>query len=276
MTPAPQEESAMLALYHNPFSTCSQKVRLALAEKKLDFVSHEIDLIGGAQHDPEYVKLNPNHVVPTLVHDGRVLVESTLINEYVDEAFDGPALRPADAAGRHAVRLWTHLLDARIHPAAPVITFAMGPRNLLLAQPQEVREANIAAIPDPHHRAIRRSVLEHGVDAPEFLGALRTMIDMLDRAETTLASQPWLSGKTFGLADAGVLPYVLRLDHLAMDALLAPETRPKVADWYARVQARQSYATAVAAWLPQAMVDFLRMQGRELWPVIEARLAEAH
>ena len=74
----------MLDLYHNGASTCSQKVRMVLAEKALDYTSHVIDLIKGEQHDPGYVKLNPNHVVPTLVHDGAVIIESTLINEYLD------------------------------------------------------------------------------------------------------------------------------------------------------------------------------------------------
>ena len=85
----------MLELYHNALSSCSQKVRIVLGEKGLDWKSHDIDLQGG-QHDPEYVTLNPNHVVPTLVHDGRVLIESTLINEYLDDAFPETPLRPAD------------------------------------------------------------------------------------------------------------------------------------------------------------------------------------
>jgi hypothetical protein len=69
----------MIELYHFGFSTCSQKVRLVLAEKGLGFESHEVNLMAGGQHDPAYVKLNPKHVVPTLVHDGRVFVESSLI-----------------------------------------------------------------------------------------------------------------------------------------------------------------------------------------------------
>ena len=77
----------MIALYHNAASTCSQKVRLALAEKQLEYESRDVDLIGGAQHDPEYVKLNPYHVVPTLVHDGGVFIESTA----------GPTCRPLAA-----------------------------------------------------------------------------------------------------------------------------------------------------------------------------------
>ncbi len=74
----------MLELYHNGLSSCSQKVRLVLAEKDIDFTSRDINLVAGEQHAPDYVKLNPNHVVPTLVHDGRVLIESSLIDEYLD------------------------------------------------------------------------------------------------------------------------------------------------------------------------------------------------
>ena len=78
-----------LALYHNALSSCSQKVRLVLAELGLGYESHEVNLVGGEQHAPDYVKLNPNHVVPTLVADGHALVESTLINEYLADRHPG-------------------------------------------------------------------------------------------------------------------------------------------------------------------------------------------
>ena len=73
----------MLTLYHNALSTCSQKVRLVLAEKKIEFESKPIDLVAGQQHDPDYVALNPKHVVPTLVVDGNVVRESSIIAEYL-------------------------------------------------------------------------------------------------------------------------------------------------------------------------------------------------
>ncbi len=260
----------MLELYHYAFSTCSQKVRLVLAEKGLDFVSHEVDLMTGGQHDSEYVKLNPNHVVPTLVHDGAVLIESTLINEYLDEAFPAIPMRPSDARGRHEVRLWTKRVDEKAHAATAVVTFAIGPRNLLLQLPKEMLEANISSIPDPAEREARRSVIEHGVEAPEFAGALRKMIDLLDRAEVTLAQRDWLSGSSFGLADACVLPYVLRLDHLAMTPLLAADARPSLARWYERVQARPAFEIAVSKWAPEAAVAMLRQNGEAVWPQVEA------
>jgi glutathione S-transferase len=259
----------MIELYHFAFSTCSQKVRLVLAEKGLEFESHEVDLMAGEQHDPEYVKLNPHHVVPTLVHDGHVLVESSLIVKYLDDAFPEPPLRPRDALGRYAVDGWLKRIDEELHPAAPVVTFAIGPRNLLLQQPAEVREANLAAIPDPAQRAIRRSVIEQGVKAPEFAGALGVFLDTLDRMEAELAGRPWLSGERFGLADASLLPYVLRLEHMAMDPLLDRSARPRVADWLARVKGLPSYVTAVEAWAAPAAVEMMRSNGKQAWPEVE-------
>jgi glutathione S-transferase len=259
----------VIELYHFALSTCSQKVRLVLAEKNLEFASHEVNLMAGEQHDPEYVKLNPKHVVPTVVHEGHVLVESSLINQYLDDAFPKPPMRPADAFGRYSVDGWIRRVDEQLHPAAPVVTFAIGPRNMLLQQPEEVREASIAAIPNPVARATRRSVLEHGVKAPEFAGALGIFLDSLDAMEAELADRAWLSGERFGLADATLLPYVLRLEHLAMDPLLDPWARPRVADWLTRVKALPSYAVAVEAWLVPPAVEMLRSNGKLVWPEVE-------
>lgn len=258
----------MLKLYHFGPSTCSQKVRLVLAHKGLAFDSVEIDLIGGDQHHADYVKLNPNHVVPTLVHDSTVLIESTLINEYLEDAFPETPMRSADPVARHRARQWTHTLDQKVHPATGVVTFAIGPRSLLLQQPQELREANINAIPDPARRSARRSVIENGVQAPEFSGALQAMLGMLDAVDAALASDGWLSGEAFGLADAAILPYVLRMDQLAMTPLL--EARKNLVRWYARVQALAAYDSAINQWLPPPFVALLQENGLAVWSEVAA------
>ena len=90
----------MIELYHTNMSVCSQKVRFALAEKKLRWEDHHINLQAGEQLRPEYLKLNPNAVVPTLVDNGTVIIESTVINEYLDDAYLEPSLRPADSIAR--------------------------------------------------------------------------------------------------------------------------------------------------------------------------------
>jgi len=258
-----------LVLHHNGMSSCSQKVRLVLAEKGLAFESREVNLVAGEQHDPAYVKLNPNHVVPTLVHDGRVLIESSLIDEYLEDAFPETPLAPRDPAARHAMRLWVKRIDEKVHPAAATVTYAIGARPAVLSQPADVREAAIAGIPDPARRAARRSVIEHGVAAPEFAGALGAFLDLLDAMEASLASGAWLSGDRFGLADAAALPYVLRLDHLAMPPLFSGATRPRVADWLARVKARPSFESAVAKWAPAPILQLFRTQGEAVWSDVE-------
>ena len=106
---------ALPILYHFAYSTCSQKVRLALAEKGQDFDSREVNLLAGEQHNPEYVRLNPDHVVPTMVHQGEVLTESTLINTYIDEAFPGVSLRSADPVENYRAAAISHHVDNKLH-----------------------------------------------------------------------------------------------------------------------------------------------------------------
>ncbi len=101
----------MLELYHAGLTTCSKKARHCLAEKGLDYVSHYVNLRRFENHRPEYLALNPNGVVPTLVHDGTVIIESTFINEYLDEVFPDPPLIPSDPATRARMRGWGKMAD---------------------------------------------------------------------------------------------------------------------------------------------------------------------
>jgi glutathione S-transferase len=80
-------EQSKLVLYHAPHSTCSQKVRLVLHEKGLPFEDIRIDLSKKEQLRSEYLAINPNGVVPTLVDDGTPIIESSVICEYLDEKY---------------------------------------------------------------------------------------------------------------------------------------------------------------------------------------------
>src|SRR6266540_7560545 len=121
--PRPNSGGDMLTLYHGRTSVCSIKARLALAEKAVDWDGRLLTLRGD-QFDPDYMKLNPNAVVPTLVHDGEVVIESTVIMHYVDEAFPGPALVPADPISRAKLRMTTKLMDEYVHNSCTTLTFA--------------------------------------------------------------------------------------------------------------------------------------------------------
>ena len=124
----------MLALYHFDRSTAAQKVRLSLAEKGLAWESRIVDpgLDKRDQHTPEYLRLNPRGVVPTLIHDGNVIRESQVILEYLEDAFPAPSLRPAGLADRAAMRIWTKLIDEHLHIDSRTIGQCIATRHLML------------------------------------------------------------------------------------------------------------------------------------------------
>src|ERR1700758_476604 len=101
----------MMTLYNTSLSTCSQKVRLCLAEKGLDFVDRQISLKDNEQYADWYLAMNPNGVVPTLDHDGLIVTDSSVINESLDEVFPDPPLIPRDPGPRAKMRAWRQFID---------------------------------------------------------------------------------------------------------------------------------------------------------------------
>src|ERR1700692_4247115 len=136
----------MLELYHTINSVCAQKVRIALKEKHQEVKEHLLTLQGD-QNDPAYMKLNPNGVVPTLVHDGHVIIESSLILYYIDEAFPDPPLMPKTPVARHRARLYNKLIDEYMHNACTIMTFATAfrPRFLKMTREQWLAGDNKSA-----------------------------------------------------------------------------------------------------------------------------------
>lgn len=263
----------MLELYHHGTSVCAAKARLALGEKGLEWTGHYVDIIKGEQFAPEYLKLNPKHVVPTLVHDGRVIRESTLIGEYLDEVFPNPPLKPDNAFDRFRMRLWTKRLDEELHPATGIVTYAISHRHAVLKNGPAAADAwvNSAA---PAERERRRQRLAQGIDAPEPARALRIYDRFLADMETALANQPWLAGERFSLAEIGVIPYVNRLDMLAVSPLWT-EKRPRLADWFRRVKARPGFEAAMLSFVPPPLKALMQEQGSLALSTVLATLKEA-
>jgi glutathione S-transferase len=254
----------MLYLYHGTTSVCAIKARLALAEKNLAWEGEVLDLQRGDQHRPDYAKLNPNHVVPTLVHDGRVVIESTLIIEYLDEAFPAPALMPTDPYLRAQARLWMKKIDDYLHAACSTVTFAIAFRRVLMKKTPEELEARFAAMPDPAYRERQRLSILHGVAAPHVPPALAAYDRYLGEMEQALASAPYLAGETYSLADIAATPYINRAAALGMDRLWVGR-RPRVEDWFARVRARPSFTTAITRWLTDADRERFNIPRDETW-----------
>ena len=101
----------MLTLYKFGNSICTQKVMIVLAEKGARYETVDVDLFRNEQYTPAYLAINAKGVVPSLVDDGKAVVESTLICEYLDETIPAPPLRPPDALARARMRLWSKAVD---------------------------------------------------------------------------------------------------------------------------------------------------------------------
>jgi len=240
----------LIRLYHATTSVCAIKARLALAEKNLAWESELLDLRRGEQHRPEYLKLNPNGVVPTLLHDDRVLIESTLIIEYIDEAFADRPLMPNAPYERATARLWMRKIDDELHAACSALTFAIAFRPVMLRMTSEQLEAHLQRIPSPAYRERQRLSIVHGLDAPHVADAIRSHDKFIAEMEATLARSAYLAGDDYSLADAAATPYVNRAAMLGMQDLWA--NRPNVAGWLERMQKRASFAPAVTGWLTDA------------------------
>jgi glutathione S-transferase len=261
----------MVTLYHGKTSVCSIKARLALAEKGVSFESR-IMTLRGDQFDPEYMKLNPNAVVPTLVHDGNVIIESTVVMRYVDEAFAGAPLVPSDPLARAKVRMAEKLMDEYVHNSCTTLTFATANRPQLARMTPDELEAELAKSPDPKRSEIKRQVVKHGLDAPVVVDALRHHQTLLERIAAAMKDGPYMAGSIWSLADAAATPYVWRLDKLKLARMW--DQRPGVAAWYERIRQRPSFKTAVEDWMTQA--DHERYEKEpDPWPKVRELLKAA-
>ena len=259
----------MLELYHNINSVCAQKVRIALEEKGQQAEEHVLTLRGD-QNEPAYLKLNPSGVVPTLVHDGTPVVESSLILYYIDEAFPAPPLMPKAPLARLRVRLYNKLIDEYVHNSCTILTFATAFRPNFLKLPREVWLAEINKAPLKRRTVYKRSVIEHGLDSEFVADALAQHQKLLSWMAHALARAPYLAGESFSNAECAVIPYILRLELLRLEALWAEH--PAIADWWARMRARPSVKAAIFDRMTEK--DWAPFKGLEPdpWPKVEELL----
>ena len=258
----------MLALYHNDMSLCAQKVRVGLAEKGLAWEDRHIVLRSGEHQKPWYLKLNRRAVVPTLLDDDKVIPESNVILEYLDEAYPDPPLRPADAYGRAKMRIWTKQLDEDIHDAsAAILSFGVAFRHQYLER-GELGTKMLEQIPNIFKRERRRDVVEKGPDSQHFVIAVQRMVQLLDEMEEELAAHEWLAGERYTLADVAFTPYLARLEHLQILGMVGE--RSHVADWYRRCKARPSFHDGIGRWENPDYLALMQRRGTEHWPQVQA------
>jgi glutathione S-transferase len=268
----PERKPNVLELYHNINSVCAQKVRIALKEKGQDAKDHLLTLRGD-QNDPAYMKLNSNGVVPTLVHDGKVVVESSLILYYINDVFPDPPLMPTDPYRRHRARLYNKLIDEYMHTSCTIITFATAFRARFTSMTREQWTAEIDKAPLKQRAEYKRSVIEHGLDAQCVVDALGHHRKMLSWMADDLKSGPYLAGDAFSIADCAVIPYILRRELLNIAGMWAQY--PAIAEWWARVRERPSIKAAIFDWMTEADWAPFKNLSPDPWPKVQTLLKAA-
>jgi len=258
----------MLKLYHGVTSVCSIKVRIGLAEIGLNYEDQQLDLQKGDQFDPDYRKLNPAAVVPTLIDDGLILLESSLILEYLDRTYNQNRLMPIDRATAAAARHWL-LRCLAIHAAVNTLTFStVNRKRQLAAKTLEEIEVMIARMPDPVAQMKRKDLFAHGLNSSYVTQALMHLRSAFADMGKALSEGEWVTGPEFGIADIALISYIDRLERLGFEGLwLAAE--PRVADWLAAMQSRPSYDVEVRSKIPAQAAAAMRREGSEFWHEID-------
>jgi glutathione S-transferase len=228
-------------LYNAPQSTCSQRVRFVLNAKQLPFDEVKLDLLAGDQLKPDYLKLNPNGVVPTLDHDGEIVIDSSVIIEYLDEVAPQPEnFTPQAPAERAKMRALMRFIDEMPAAAVRVPTFNLA----FLPRFQAMSEAEFLAFAEskPLRKEFMLGMGRKGFPEKEMNAALDRLARTLVRMGDSIAASggPWLLGRKLSLADIAVMPAIVRMADLGLDKMWAE--KPAIARWYDAIRAHPAFA----------------------------------
>ena len=264
----------MLKVYSFFNSICTQKVFITLAEKGIDYATQNVDLFKNEQFSPEYLKINPKGVVPALDHDGKIVIESTLICEYLDDCFPERRLVPPDPFLRARMRLWSKAVDEQIFEATRELSFSAMFREKMRNMTEAQRQGRYQNVGDPIKRARLISTYEEGVDSPYVFQGIGAFEMAFDKMEKDLKSRgPWLLGSALTLADINMMPFVARMAYLdLLEVWIAG--RPATQDWWRRVQALPSFTASIPDKLTAADFDGMKTFGSAIRPRVVERLAE--
>ena len=208
----------MIRLYHVPLSPYCRKVRLSLAEKKL-----EVELVEERywERDADFIRRNPAGKVPILKIDGLTLTESAAICEYIEERYPDPALMPRDPSERHEVRRLVGWFDDKFH--------------------SEVTSKLL------YERVNKKITKEGYPDSTNVKAGAKAIKFHLDYLAALLDERRWLAGNTLTLADFAAAAHLSALDYISDVDWNRSET---VRDWYAKIKSRPAFRSLLADVVP--------------------------
>jgi|GEM_PF-617125 len=230
-----------LFLCHYPGSPCSRRVQITLIEKGIDWSDVHIDLSRMEQRHPAYLQINPNGLVPTLVHNGQVLWESNVITRYLDDVFPQHRLYPDDAAQLQAVREWQAAEQAMARDFRPLMyQRLMGPILRLTQTLEQALDKVRMVTSDPADLEWEEKVWSLAViDAAEERRLEKNLLAWLDRVEVALAETGFLVSDQFSQAEISLYPRISMYPWIGL--AISEQRYPHTRDWLQRMSQRFSF-----------------------------------
>lgn len=204
----------MIRLFHVPLSPFCRKVRLSLAEKKI-----EVELVEERywEQDADFLRRNPAGKVPVLKIDGQTLAESSAICEYIEEKYPEPPLLPKDAVQRHEVRRLVAWFDDKFH--------------------HEVTSKLL-------YERVNKKVMGQGYpDSSNVKAGAKAIKFHLDYLGWLLDQRRWLAGDRMTLADFAAAAHLSTLDYISD---VDWNRNEGVKDWYAKIKSRPAFRNILA------------------------------
>ena len=231
-------------LYHGDISNCSMRVRMALIEKRLPWTSHHLDLKLKENISDEYFGINPNGLVPTLIDNGVVHIESNDIIDYLDRTYPEPSLR---AAGNEGEMLEWLRLAASIHvPAVKPYVYATKMQKKLKKTEAEQEKYDALQTNEELKEFHAKHAGGSAFGEQDVASARETLEACFARLENALEGREWMMGDRYTLADISWIPV-----HFVLVGCGYPfESYPNVTRWAAAHRDRASYKDGVLKWCP--------------------------
>ncbi len=235
----------MLTLYSFGPAANSLKPLLALHERGIPFTSRFLSPAKWEQHSDWFKAINPNGQVPALDHDGKVITESTVICEYLEDVFtDYPSLRPADPWLRAQMRIWTKWVDEYFCWCVSTIGWHRRIGPLARSLSDAAFEEQLRHIPIVEQQVKWRRARE-GFPQEVLDEEMRKIAFSVNRLETRLRESPWLAGPDYTLADICNFAIAGGMETNYAELVNEKDT-PHLIDWLRRINDRPACKTMYA------------------------------
>jgi glutathione S-transferase len=226
----------MLKLYSFGPGANSLKPLLTLYEKGLEFTRRQLNPAIFEHHEDWFKKINPNAQVPALDHDGKIITESTVICEYLEDVFPDTPLRPDDLYDRAQMRIWTKWVDEYFCWCVSTIGWERMVSRMARQYTPEEFEHYVQRIP-LHEQQVKWRRARAGFPQELLEEEMRKIAFSVKKLEARLAESPWLAGRLYSLADICNFAIANGMQK-GFAELVNEKDTPHLVDWINRINAR--------------------------------------